>query len=263
MSTRGKAGRYAPGVASDRHGGGPLPSITRGSAAGGWYSRSVHDAVSPRAARDTRVLLASGAIGPAAFWVLGGVVAATWPGYDPIADSISSMVHAPLGGLQILAFAIGGPLTLAWAIGAGRVLGATPRDRTIVRAVFAVQAAIALAFALLPTDASGAPATLVGSLHLATFYAYAIVMPASLLLVGRVFAGDPAWRPASRPTVVAAMLLVVATLLVPLTIAGPLEPWLGLLERIYVGIPGAWQVVVALRALRLDTRTHATEASAA
>ena len=224
----------------------------------------MHDAAAAlRAARHTRALLAFGAIGPAAFWVLGGVVAATWPGYDPIADSISSMVHAPLGGLQVLAFAIGGPFTLAWAVGAGRVLGATSRDRTVVRAVFAVQAAIALAFALLPTDAVGAPATLVGSLHLATFYAYAIVMPASLVLVGRVFARDPAWRSASRPTAVAAVLMVVATLLVPLTIAGPLEPWLGLLERIYVGIPGAWQVAVALRALRLDARTHATGTPAA
>lgn len=211
----------------------------------------MHDAAaSPRAARWTRALLAAGAIGPVVFWVLGGVVAATWPGYDPVADSISSMVHAPLGGLQVLAFVIGAPLTLAWAIGAGRVVGGTPRDRTLVRAVFAVQAAISLAFALFPTDAPGAPTTLVGELHLATFYAYAIVMPASLVLVGRVFARDPAWRPASRPTAVTAMLVVVATLLVPLTVAGPLEPWLGLLERIYVAIPGAWQVAVAFRALR-------------
>ncbi len=213
-----------------------------------------HAPASPRAARWTRVLLACGAIGPVVFWVLGGVVAATWSGYDPVANSISAMVHAPLGGLQVLAFAIGAPLTLAWAIGAGRVMGGTPRDQTLVRAVFAVQAAISLAFALFPTDAAGAPTTFVGELHLATFYAYAIAMPASLVLVCRVFARDPAWRPAWRPTAMGAVLVVVATLLVPLTIAGPLEPWLGLLERIYVAIPGAWQVAVALRALRLDTR---------
>jgi hypothetical protein len=214
-----------------------------------------HAAASPPgAARWTRALLACGAIGPVAFWVLGGVVAATWPGYDPIAESISSMVHAPLGGLQVLAFAIGGPLTLAWAIGAGRVLGAASLDRTIVRAVFALQATISLAFALLPTDVAEASTTLVGELHLVTFYIYALVMPASLVVVGRVFARDPAWRPASRPTAVTAVLMVVATLLVPLTIAGPLEPWLGMLERIYVAIPGTWQVVVAVRALRLDAR---------
>ncbi len=209
----------------------------------------------PRPARWTRAILACGVIGPVVFWALGAVVAATWPGYDVMTDSISSMVHAPLGWLQVLAFAIGAPLTLAWAVGAGRVIGATPRDRTVVRAVFTVQAAIALAFALFPTDATGAQRTLVGGLHLATFFVYAVATPVSLGLVGRVFGRDPAWRPASRPTAASAVLMVVATLLVPVTLAGPLEAWLGLLERIYVAIPGAWQLAVALRALRLAA-TH-------
>lgn len=213
----------------------------------------MHDHAASRRARwRTRLLLACGAIGPVAFWVLGAVAAATWPGYDFVADSISSMVHAPLGGLQVVAFAIGAGFTLAWAIGAGRVVGAAPRDRTIVRTVFTTQAAISLAFALLPTDSPGAPATLVGGLHLVTFYVYAVATPASLVLVARVFARDPAWRPASRPTAAAAGLMVAATLLVPPTIAGPLEPWLGLLERIYVAIPGAWQAAVALRSLSVQ-----------
>ncbi len=198
----------------------------------------------------TRLLLACGVIGPVAFWVLGGVAAATWPGYDVIADSISSLVHAPLGWLQVLAFAIGAPLTLAWAAGAGRVIGATARERTVVRAIFAVQAAIALAFALLPTDAAGAPVTLVGDLHLLTFFVYAVATPISLATTAWVFGRDPAWRPWARPTAGAAALMGVATLLVPLAIGGPLEAWLGLLERIYVAIPGVWQVLVALRALR-------------
>ena len=205
----------------------------------------------PRPARWTRALLACGAIGPVVFWVLGAAAAATWPGYDVVTDSISSLAHAPLGWLQVLAFAIGAPLTLAWAVGAGRIIGSSPRDRTIVRAVFTVQAAIALAFALLPTDAAGAPETLVGGLHLITFFVYAVATPVSLGLVGRVFGRDPAWRPASCPTAASAALMVVATLLVPLTLAGPLEAWLGLLERAYVAMPGIWQLAVALRALGL------------
>ena len=216
----------------------------------------------PRPARWTRVLLACGAIGPLLFWVLGAVVAATWPGYDILTGSISAMVHAPLGWLQVLAFAIGAPLTLGWAIGAGRVIGSSPRDRAIVRAVFAVQAAIAMAFALLPTDPTGAPETLVGGLHLATFFIYAVATPASLILVGRVFGRDPAWRSAARQTAASATLMVVGTLMVPLALAGPLESWLGLLERVYVAIPGIWQLAVALRALGLDGRqTHAPAVS--
>ncbi len=202
------------------------------------------------APRHTRVLLACGVVGPLVFWVLGGVAAATWPGHDVISDSISSLVHAPLGWLQTLAFTIGAPLTLAWAVGAGRVIGGAARDRNIVRAIFAMQAAIALAFALLPTDAAGTPMTVVGGLHLLTFYVYAVATPISLAAAAWVFGRDPAWRPSARPTAGAAALMVVATLLVPLTINGPLEAWLGLLERIYVAIPGAWQALVALRAIR-------------
>ena len=67
---------------------------------------------------------------------------------------------------------------------------------------------------------------------------------------------------AACPTALAAVVTVVATLLVPFTIAGPLEPWLGLLERIYVAIPGAWQALVAVRALRLESR-RTDEADAA
>jgi Protein of unknown function (DUF998) len=200
----------------------------------------------PGAVTGTRSLLVLGALGPALFWILGGLAAATWPGYDPVSGSISSLVHAPHGWLQVLAFAIGAAATLAFAIGVGRVLGATTRDRTIVRVLFLLQAAIGLAFALLPTDAAGAPTTFVGQVHLANFYLYAVSMPFTLALVGRILARDPAWRPAARPTVAAASLMVVATLLVPLTVHGPLEPWLGLLERIYIAIPGAWQASVAV-----------------
>jgi hypothetical protein len=196
------------------------------------------------------MLLALAAMGPVFFWTLGDLAAATWPGYDPIADSISSMVNGPLGWLQTLAFVIGAIGTLAFAIGTGRVLGATPRDRRIVRALFVVQAAISVAFAVLPTDAAGMPVSLVGRLHLATFYVYAVSMPVTLAIVGRILARDRAWRSAASPTVVAAALMVVAALLVPLTLSGPLEPWLGLLERIYVAIPSAWQVAVALLAIR-------------
>jgi hypothetical protein len=206
----------------------------------------------PRRAAGTRLLLALGAVGPASFWILGGVAAATWPGYDPVAQSISLMVHAPNGWLQVLAFVIGGPITLGWAVGAGRALGATPRDRRMVRGLFVIQAAIAVAFATLPTDADGRHTSLVGQLHLANFYLYAVTMPATLVLVGRVFARDPAWRAVAGPTFIAAALMVVSTVLVPFTVSGPLEPWLGLLERVYVAIPGLWQAAVAIRALRLS-----------
>ncbi|MFI5254460.1 MAG: hypothetical protein ACHQ15_03250 [Candidatus Limnocylindrales bacterium] len=37
----------------------------------------------------------------------------------------------------------------------------------------------------------------------------------------------------------------------PATIDGPLSPWLGLLERVYVAIPSLWQIGVGIVALGL------------
>ena len=60
--------------------------------------RSVDRAGGPAAVADpwTRPLVATGALGTIVFWTLGAATAATWPGYDPIAQSISSMVYAPV-----------------------------------------------------------------------------------------------------------------------------------------------------------------------
>ncbi len=199
----------------------------------------------------TRALVAAGLAAPVALWVIGVIVAVTWPGYDPIAESISVMVHAPLGWLQTGAFWLQGLLGVAWAIGAARVMGTTAADRRIIRALFLLQAGIGFAFALLPADAGGVRETVVGRLHLANFYLYAISMPITLFILARVFRRNPAWAGAARGTRIAGLLMAGSAALVPLTVSGPLEPYLGLLERLYVAIPSLWQALVAIRALRI------------
>jgi len=199
----------------------------------------------------TRWLVLGGAAAPVVLWTLGIVVAATWPGYDPLAQSISLLVHAPLGGLQTAAFWAQGGLGLAWAIGAARVIGRDRRERWIVRGLFLLQSGIGFAFAVLPTDADGERITLVARLHLANFYLYAISMPITLIVLARVFARDPRWATAAGGTRLAGTLMLVSIALVPLTVAGPLLPYLGALERIYVAIPSVWQFAVARRALRV------------
>jgi len=76
--------------------------------------------------------------------------AATWPGYDVVTDSISSMVHAPLRWLQVACVRDRRAADARLGGRGGAGIGSSPRDRTVVRVVFTVQAAIALAFALLP-----------------------------------------------------------------------------------------------------------------
>jgi hypothetical membrane protein len=200
-------------------------------------------------------MVIAGIVAPVIAWGLSLVVIAGWPGYDPIRQSISVLAHAPLGWLQTLAFAISGLLGLAWALGLSNVLGATARDRSIVRGLLLLQAVIGLGFAVLPTDPEGVPETTTGGLHLFDFYLYALTMPLTLLVLGLVMRRDPRWRGAARPTLIAASLAMVSIALVPATLDGPLTPWLGLLERVFVAIPSVWQVGAGLVAWRLVDRT--------
>ncbi len=204
--------------------------------------RRVRDAVSDPGQGSTRLALLAGIAAPIISWGLSVTVIAGWPGYDPVSESISLLANAPLGWLQTLAFAISGVLGAAFALGLARVLGSTGRDRSRVRALLLLLAALALGFAIFPTDADGRGMSTVGKVHLGIFYAYAIAMPVTLLLVGRVMGRDPRWLAAARPTLIAGALVIVSSVLVPLTLDGPLTPWLGILERIYVAIPSLWQV---------------------
>lgn len=197
----------------------------------------------------------AGIVAPIVAWGLTIAVGAAWPGYDPIAQSISILADAPLGWLQTLAFAISGLFGVAWAYGLSSVLGATPRDRSTVRALLLLQAVIAFGFAVLPADPGSerAPVSTVGALHLVDFYLYAVSMPLTLLAIGLVMRRDSRWRRSVRPTFVAAGVVLVSISLVPATIDGPLTPWLGVLERVFVAIPSIWQIgagIVAWRVVR-------------
>lgn len=193
----------------------------------------------------------AGIAAPIISWGLSLVVIAGWPGYDPIAQSISLLANAPLGWLQTAAFVVSGVLGAAWAFGLSSVLGATGRQRSFVRGLLLLQAALSIGFAIFPTDLEARAVTTVGTIHLAVFYAYAVSMPLTLLALGLVMRRDRRWQGSARPTLLTAAFVVGSSALVPATIDGPLTPWLGLLERLYVAIPSVWQVGAGLVAWRL------------
>ena len=211
--------------------------------------------------RINSLAISAGIAAPIVSWGLSFVVIGTWPGYDPVAQSISVLATAPLGWLQAVAFAISGLLGAAWAFGLSSVLGVTGRDRAIVRGLLLLQAAIAIAFVIFPTDPDGVPRSTIGLLHLANFYLYAATMPLTLVALGLVMRRDPRWRGSARPTLLAAALVVASSALVPATIQGPLTPWLGLLERLYVAFPAIWQVAAGVVAWRLATAGHAARST--
>jgi hypothetical membrane protein len=208
-------------------------------------------AAARRADRPAPLGLIAGIVAPIVSWALSFVVIAAWPDYDPIRQSISQLADAPLGWIQNLAFVLGGALTLAWALALPRVLGSMPRDRAIIRGTQLLLGLIVLAFALVPTDPESAPASTIGRLHLFDYGLYTLAMPVTLLMTAVVMRRDPRWAPLATPTLVAAAFALLGIALTPVTLYGPLLPWLGLLERLFVAIPSIWQVAAGLFALHL------------
>ncbi len=205
----------------------------------------------------TRLLLACGIAGPVAFWGLGLLAMASWPGYDVVADSISGLVYAPEGWLQVDAFVLLAVLTAAFAVGMGRVAGATRVDRARVRNAILVLAVIELGFSIFPTDAGDAR-SLHGIAHMLVLGTFAIAFPILGFRIATVLRRDPPWWRAGILTHAVSVLMAVSIVGVALVVVGPLDAWTGLLERIWVAVPSIWLAGLALHGLLVSAGRLAT-----
>jgi hypothetical membrane protein len=201
----------------------------------------------------TRLLLGCGIAGPVLFWALGSVAAATWPGYDPVAQSISVLVQAPNGWLQEDGFILLGVLTMVFAVGMGRVAGRTAAARARVRSALLALAVIDLGFALFPADGPDAATSPFGAVHMLVFATFAVAFPILSWRIAVPLRADPPWRRAGTLTAGVAVGMAIALATVVLTVGGPLEPWLGLLERAYVAVPSLWLASLAAHGLVVTT----------
>ena len=211
----------------------------------------------------TRLLLACGIAGPVAFWGLGLLAMASWPGYDVVADSISGLVYAPEGWLQVDAFVLLAVLTAAFAVGMGRVAGATRVDRARVRSAILVLAVIELGFSIFPTDAgdagnAGDAASLHGTAHMLVLGTFAIAFPILGFRIAAVLRCDPPWWRAGILTYAVSVVMAISIVGVVLVVAGPLDACTGLLERVWVAVPSIWLIGLAVHGLLVSTGRFAT-----
>ncbi len=233
---------------------GPRPSGT-GPSGHGAAGAALRPAAVPAprdTSRATLALLVCGIAGPAVFWALGFAAMASWPGYDPASGSISELIYARDGWLQVDAFILMAAFTTAFAVGMGRVAGATVADRAAVRRALLVLAAIEVGFALFPTDPDAA-VTLHGALHVADLAVFAVAFPAAAFVIARILRRDPPWWRAGALTDAVAIFMTVAILGVALVLGGPLEAWTGILERIWVAVPSLWLVGLAAHGILVAT----------
>ena len=210
---------HDPGTPPDEgHGTVPPRPLRRGD-----HRDHVREAVKSPAAM--RLALLAGIAAPIISWALSVVVILGWPGYDPVAQSISLLANAPLGWLQTVAFVA--ERRARGGVGDRTLAGARRHRRVIAGSSVAAPALRRRSRS--PSRSSRripgrGPISTIGKIHLANFYLYAVTMPLTLLVLGLVMRRDPRWSRMARPTLVAAALVIVSAALVPLTLDGPLTP---------------------------------------
>ncbi|MBA2254462.1 MAG: DUF998 domain-containing protein [Chloroflexi bacterium] len=208
--------------------------------------------------RFTRGLLLAGVAAPIGVWVVSLVLGAVSPGFDPVRRSISALANTPAGGLMTATFLVTGVLELMFALGLSRVLGVTRGQARAAAAVIAFLGLLIVIFALFPTDPPGVPRTSGGRIHLFTALAYALLLPATGLVLAWLFGRDARWHRYRRTTLLVALVQVVLFPVLVIAVVGELRPYLGLVERVTFAIPSLWQAAVALVGVRLlDERASA------
>ena len=167
--------------------------------------------------------------------------------YSFSADYISELAIGRYGHLQTVAFFAAGLGTLALAVGAREATNGSWGSRlgSVLVGLYGVGAILAGIF---PTDEIdpaghvGSP-TSVGAVHIVASLLAFVLGIAGMFVLSRTFKRDARWR-AFWPL----SLVLAFAALVGFIVAVPSEgPWVGLIQRIFIGTIILWQVLVAFR----------------
>ena len=165
--------------------------------------------------------------------------------YRLLGDNISELVLGRFGWVQTLAFIIGGAGTLALAY-ALRQLSAGTWGSRVGSALVGIYGVGAILVALFPTDRIDSAdqvwaQSTTGMIHVAISTLSFVCMIVAMFVLFRTFLLDARWRPLT-PWIV---LLPCAAF--SLFFGQGEGPWVGLLQRLMVGVISAWIIIVALR----------------
>ena len=195
------------------------------------------------------ILALAGIIGPVILGVTDVIAAYSEPGYNPISDSISSLVWTPMGWLQVIGFLAIGLLVEVFVAGLFlSIRGAWSfRLGTGLLVCFGFGLLLIGAFRV---DPIGSPSTLEGTIHSTTAIAIFIIFPVASLLIALGLKNVLYWNRFFRYTIVTfclASALAIGWLCIPSEMS-----WFGLYERILVANTVIWIEVMAVRLLCLS-----------
>lgn len=178
--------------------------------------------------------------------VLGGVLD---PEYSHLRDAISTLTAAGAPDRVLLgALYVGYNLLLAGFALAVYRSSAGGRLLLAATVLFALGSVSGIGqVTAFPQDAPGSPLTGPGTMHLVLAGVSSLVTVACAVLYWRGFRTDPVWRPMSRVSLAAAIVILASAPGAVVTVGGPVQ---GLFERVTIGAFMVWIIVLSAHALR-------------
>jgi hypothetical membrane protein len=200
----------------------------------------------------SRWLAIGGMVGTILFIPIAFLIGETRDGYSHFSQGISALSEtgAPAAWAQSANFITLGVLTIGLAAGLHR--GISHGKGSIVGpALIGVFGLLALSMnGIFPADPVGAPETTVGTIHSLTAGLGFLAVIASMFILPRRFREDKDWTNLagiSRWMGTGTCILMVTYLFAQEGVVGTLEPWTGLLQRIFVATVLLWLFLLALR----------------
>lgn len=191
-----------------------------------------------------------GIVGPIVWWLLVIVNGAITPGYSHSSDFISTLgaVGAPYATIQTINFGIFGGSILALMVGIHFWfdVGRRPRFGTILLGVFGVCVVLAGVF---PENAA-VPESTTNVLHDVTSTIAFIAGVAGVGLITRRIEIDDRW-PSHRYELIGTVVVVLATFVVFMLSIFSDWAYVGLTQRLFIGVLTSWIVLQSYRLYRL------------
>ena len=212
----------------------------------------------------TIALAAAGIIGPVMFAAVALVQSLLHPDYSHVALPISALAAWPGGWVQNVNFLAFGLLMIAYAIGLH--LGVRPNRGGVIGPAILVLSGVGLTIAGFFSwrDVDGDFVVPVG--HLLGGFMSFLGAGTGLIVISRRMARDPRWRGLANYVLTSGITMVVlflATLALVVPPDAPLQPWVGLLQRLTLAVWFPCTIVLALRLLRVSGDPDGDEAGTA
>ena len=179
--------------------------------------------------------------------------------FSLVGDTMSELVLGRFGWVQTIAFVVAGIGTLALAYALRQLTTGTWGSRigSLLVGVYGVGAVLT---AIFPTDRVDSPADMAslsttGLIHIAISLVSFVGMIAAMFIFTRTFALEPRWR------VLSPWIVLFPASALSLLFVQSEGPWVGLMQRLMVGVIAAWIIIVAIRvrAIAASGETGASE----